>query len=399
MSENSKSRIDHLIQPSALDGKHLVVVGLGSGGYPVVQHLAMCGLKNWTLVDKDTLDEENLEKHPAMREDIGKLKTKIAKDWILDRNPSAQVNCLDIDVTTAEGKKELAAVIENADAVLCCTDNKNSRIQVNRICLKNSTPCVTGLIYRTGFGGDSFLYDPGKTACYDCFLDQAQDVSIERMMNSSKSTSDVEETLAEARYGRAADPKYGLSGLSIDIQFISLLMSRMLLPVLLNVPVDEEFRMMMADSNNQIASRETHLLRIPYDYRGPKPPNSADEKTVWLNTEDGHRYGMMPKCGNCGSVVTPEHDKFCSWCGSELPYEDEIPDNGNTITREWRPIPPPKDGHGYNHLVFISRRHLIDEMELDEDGVPKGTGNIHIALQPLTIQKNFVGRLKTCKWC
>ena len=103
MSESKKSRIDHLIQPSALDGKHLVVVGLGSGGYPVVQHLAMCGLKNWTLVDKDTLDEENLEKHPAMREDIGKPKTKIAKDWILDRNPSAQVNCLDIDVTTTVG--------------------------------------------------------------------------------------------------------------------------------------------------------------------------------------------------------------------------------------------------------------------------------------------------------
>ena len=163
MSESKKSRIDHLIQPSALDGKHLVVVGLGSGGFPVVQHLAMCGLKNWTLVDKDTLDEENLEKHPAMREDIGELKTKIAKDWILDRNPSAQVNCLDIDVTTTEGKKELSAVIANADAVLCCTDNKNSRIQVNRICLKYSTPlCHRSQFYRTGFGGDSFLYDPGE---------------------------------------------------------------------------------------------------------------------------------------------------------------------------------------------------------------------------------------------
>ena len=51
------------------------------------------------------MDEENLEKHPAMREDIGKLKTTIAKDWILDRNPSAQVNCLDIDVTTKKERK------------------------------------------------------------------------------------------------------------------------------------------------------------------------------------------------------------------------------------------------------------------------------------------------------
>ena len=138
----------------------------------------MCGLSNWTLVDKDILDEENLEKHIAMRKDIGRMKTEIAEEWIIDRNPDASVTRLDVDVTTTEGKKSLAAAIESADAVLCCTDNKNSRLQVNRICLTHKTPCVTGLIYRTGFGGDCFLYEPGKSACYDCFLDQATEVSL-----------------------------------------------------------------------------------------------------------------------------------------------------------------------------------------------------------------------------
>ena len=339
MEKTTKSRIGHLIRPKALDGKHLVVVGLGSGGYPAVQHLAMCGLSKWTLVDRDALDAENLEKHPAMRKDIGKMKTAIAEEWILDRNPNASVERLDIDITTDDGIEKLSKVIERANAVLCCTDNKNSRLRVNRICLSHSIPCVTGLIYRTGFGGDSFLYDPGRTACYDCFLEQAEEISVERMMNSSKTIQDLEDEMSVARYGRESDPKYGLSGLSIDIQFISLLMSRMLLPVLLDSGINQEFRDLFSSDIDNLSKKETHLLRLPYNFRVANPPLTTDEKVVWLNTEDGQRYGLIPKCGNCGSQVTPDYDKFCSWCGSGLPYEGEDSVDGNGILREWVPIP------------------------------------------------------------
>ena len=393
-SDSQNSRIGHLIQPQALAGKHLVVVGLGSGGFPVVQHLAMCGLINWTLVDKDILDEENLEKHIAMRKDIGRMKTEIAEEWIIDRNPDASVTRLDIDVTTVEGKQSLAAAIASADAVLCCTDNKNSRLQVNRICLANKTPCVTGLIYRTGFGGDCFLYDPDNSACYDCFLEQATEVSVERMMDSSKTISSTEDEMSKARYGRQADPKFGLSGLSVDIQFISLLMARMLLPVILDVPMNDENRSLHANSEVELTNREIHQLRIPYNYRGPSQPKVDDERTVWLDTTDGQRYGMVPKCPECGEVVDPDQDRFCSWCGHQL-----IDGESDNTEREWRAIPPPKDGFGYNHIVMISRRHLIDEIHEQENGNGKLSGNVHIALEPMTIAKNYVAALPDCRWC
>lgn len=380
------SRISHLISPSALADKHLVVVGLGSGGFPVVQHLAMCGLQNWTLVDKDTLDSENLEKHPGMRKDIGRMKTEIAKEWILDRNPNAEVARLDIDVTSMDGKKVLRQAIQQADAVLICTDNKNSRVQVNRICLKEKVPCVTGLIYRTGFGGDCFLYDPDTTACYDCFLEQATDISVERMMAASKTTSSTEAELSKIRYGRKADEKYGLSGLSVDIQFISLLMARILLPVLLEGRINSNY-----ESVEELEKREIHQLRLSYNFRGPNQPLENSKRVVWLNTEENQRYGYSIKCSKCGSKVDPSDENYCSWCGNDL--RDE-----NGIEAKWKAIPSASDSYGYNHVIFISRRHLIDELYEDEEGL-KSTGNVSITLEPLTIKKNYIKPLHDCKWC
>jgi tRNA A37 threonylcarbamoyladenosine dehydratase len=76
-------RIDHLLTPSALQDKVVVVIGLGSGSFPAMQHLAMCGVSQWILFDKDVLDEVNLVKHPGMRKDLGKSKTVIGMQLVI----------------------------------------------------------------------------------------------------------------------------------------------------------------------------------------------------------------------------------------------------------------------------------------------------------------------------
>ena len=103
---------------------------------------------------------------------------------------------------------------------------------------------------------------------------------------------------------------------------------------------------------------------------------------------------MVPKCPECGETVDPIEDRFCSWCGHQL-----IDEENDNIEREWRAIPPPKDGFGYNHIVMISRRHLIDEIYSDEHGNTTNTGNVHIALEPMTITRNNVAALPDCRWC
>ena len=393
----SLSRIAHLVEPELLKGKCVVVVGLGSGGYPSAQHLAMFGVQNWILIDRDTLGAENLEKHPGMRRDIGKMKTEIAQEWILDRNPNAQVECINTDITLEEGRIELERAIKKADAVLCCTDNKNSRLQTNRVCLELKVPCVTGVVYRTGFGGDAFLFDPGRSACFDCFLSQASEVSLERMMDSSKTTAAKEKVLASARYGREVDPKYGLSGLSIDIQFVSLLMARMLLPVLMNA--GKNFTSLFSGDYENLEQKENHFLRMPYHIRGPHQPLPQDKNTIWLNTENGKRYvfHVDKPCPNCHEHFTPQKDRFCSWCGFSLQEleKDSIEKGEDNL---WQEITPPAEGYGYNHISIITRRYLIDELEETSSAV-RPTGNIRVSLEPLTITKNFVKADNDCRWC
>ncbi len=60
------NRIDHILNPDALAGKRLVIVGLGSVGFPVMQNMAMCGVSDWVLVDCDRLDVDNLVKQKIM---------------------------------------------------------------------------------------------------------------------------------------------------------------------------------------------------------------------------------------------------------------------------------------------------------------------------------------------
>ena len=58
MSDSQNSRISHLLSPDSLEGKTLMIVGLGSLGFPAMQHLAMSGVHRWVLVDFDTYEEE-----------------------------------------------------------------------------------------------------------------------------------------------------------------------------------------------------------------------------------------------------------------------------------------------------------------------------------------------------
>ena len=429
--ENSSlpsDRINHLLSPKALAGRRLVVVGLGSGGFPAMQNLAMCGVSDWVLVDRDILSPENLVKHPGMRKDIGRLKTEIAEEWVLDRNPDATVERLDCDITSEEGRAMLRNAIESAQVVLCCTDNQNTRLQINRTCLELSTPCVTGVVYRTGFGGDAFIYEPGKSGCYDCFLSQIKEVSIGRQLDDSRALTEIEDEIAQEVYGKRSDPKYGLSGLAIDIQMVSTLVARLALPALLEESVNESMLKLFKGGGDNLTRLETNLFWLPYDVRGPSKPPLPEEKTVWLDTTSGKRWGLRPHCGNCLADALG-HNIHCHNCGFFLHWGDEEevsassvsgygqdcnaldaiedfvdnrsewPDLDAQVVREWKEIGPPRNGLGVHHVSVISRRHLIDELVEGDDTETIRTGNAKVAALPFTMKANPIMPVPNCAWC
>jgi molybdopterin/thiamine biosynthesis adenylyltransferase len=422
----SSNRINHLISLEALKGTRVLVIGLGSVGFPTMQNLTMCGVSDWVLVDRDTLDLDNLVKHPGKREEIGKPKTEIAEDWILDRNPEAKVERLDCDITSSEGQSLLRNAISSANVVLCCTDNQNTRLQINRTCLEFSKPCVTGVVYRTGFGGDAFIYEPGASGCYDCFQNQIREVSIGRVLNDSRAITEIEDEIAEEVYGKRSDPKYGLSGLSIDIQMVSMLVARLALPAILGDSINESMLKLFNIGGPKLTRLETNLLWIPYDVRGPSKPPLPEVKTVWLDTNSGNRQGLRPHCGNCLADALP-HNIYCHNCGFLLEWKDQEvsassiegygenfqieelikqsnddqtpPKLVTEVVREWKEIPAPREGYGIHHVSVISRRHLIDELfEEDDLGISK-TGNAKVATQPFSMVANPILPLRDCVWC
>jgi molybdopterin/thiamine biosynthesis adenylyltransferase len=217
-------RIQYLISPESLAGKVVVQVGLGSGGAPVCDHLTMNGVRRWFLYDPDRLEPLNLIKHPRGRSDLGRLKVDIQRDWIVDRNPEAEVTVRPQDVFKAE---ELRQDLSGADLVLCCADKRAVRLFLNALAIEFKKPCVTASVYRQGFGGEVHAYVPGSTGCFEC-MERFADSAGLNVDGTLKLTSEEQQQV----YGLSVQ-EFRASGLSIDIQTISALQARLALDILL----------------------------------------------------------------------------------------------------------------------------------------------------------------------
>ena len=75
-----------------LQNSKVAVFGIGGVGSYVVEGLARAGLGNFILVDKDIVDVTNINRQIiATTKTVGKLKVEVAKQRILEINPSAKI--------------------------------------------------------------------------------------------------------------------------------------------------------------------------------------------------------------------------------------------------------------------------------------------------------------------
>lgn len=93
-------RSERLLGAEAMErlrNKTVAVFGIGGVGGYVVEALARTGIGTLHLIDKDTVSESNLNRQiVALRSTIGKYKTEVMKERVLDINPEANVivhNC------------------------------------------------------------------------------------------------------------------------------------------------------------------------------------------------------------------------------------------------------------------------------------------------------------------
>lgn len=78
-----------------IKSKKVLVLGCGGVGGYVIEGLVRSGIENITVIDSDVVDETNLNRQIiALHSTIGKIKTKVIKNRVLDINPNVKINAI-----------------------------------------------------------------------------------------------------------------------------------------------------------------------------------------------------------------------------------------------------------------------------------------------------------------
>jgi len=148
-----------------------LVIGAGGLGSPAAMYLASAGVGHITIVDDDEVDLTNLQRQIAhTTERVGQSKALSARTTMAQINPDITITALAERVDDAR----LAQLVAAADVVLDCTDNFATRHAVNRACVAQRKPLVSGAAIR--FDGQVSVFDArgGDQPCYSCLFPQDQ---------------------------------------------------------------------------------------------------------------------------------------------------------------------------------------------------------------------------------
>ncbi|OBW94391.1 molybdopterin-synthase adenylyltransferase MoeB [Gallibacterium salpingitidis] len=147
-----------------LKGSKVLIIGLGGLGCAAAQYLAAAGVGELMLVDFDTVALSNLQRQVLHNDSrIGMPKVDSAKKSLAELNPLVKINTLNAQLTD----EQLTALIADYDLVLDCTDNVETRNQLDRLCQQQQTPLVSGAAIRMEGQVSVFTYQPNTPTYRD----------------------------------------------------------------------------------------------------------------------------------------------------------------------------------------------------------------------------------------
>jgi len=147
-----------------IQNSKVVIVGLGALGSVVADQLVRAGIKKIVLIDRDIIEESNLQRQTLYDEnDVHKMKAEIAKLKLSKVNLEVEI----LSYCENLGKKNLNLLDSNL--VIDCTDNFETRFLINEYCKKKKIPWIYGAV--AGSQGCVFSTLPTKkSACFNCIF-------------------------------------------------------------------------------------------------------------------------------------------------------------------------------------------------------------------------------------
>lgn len=161
-------------QEKLMNSKALVV-GMGGLGSPAAMYLAAAGVGSLTIADFDEVELSNLQRqiiHTTAR--VGMSKVDSAAKTIAALNPTTRI----LPVEGRLNQKTLKAAVASVDVVLDCSDNFSTRFAINRACIENKIPLVSGAAIR--LEGQITVFDPlrSDSPCYRCLYEDIDDEQL-----------------------------------------------------------------------------------------------------------------------------------------------------------------------------------------------------------------------------
>jgi adenylyltransferase/sulfurtransferase len=145
----------------------VVVVGCGANGTVISNHLARAGVGRLTVVDRDFVELNNLQRQLLFDEQD--LAQNLPKAAAAERKLRAINSDIDIKGIVADVNAEnIESLISRATLVMDGTDNFETRYILNDACIKHGIPWIyTGAVASYGM---SQTILPGQTACLRCLF-------------------------------------------------------------------------------------------------------------------------------------------------------------------------------------------------------------------------------------
>jgi molybdopterin/thiamine biosynthesis adenylyltransferase len=281
------SRVKGIVDTRELQDKNVLIIGVGSGGSFTAMELAKAGVGSMTLVDHDRVEVGNISRHICGLSDLGRLKTVAVRDRLLDKNPAMKLATSGMNVGWSN-IPELRRMVDAADLVMCCTDNRESRLITNLVCLAAKRTCIYGGTFARAYGGLVIRVRPRLGMCYQCFIDDFPEDAANREIASP-------DAAAALGYWDFKLPVE--AGLSLDIAPVAVMATKMAILEL------------MRDRKTSLDSLHEDLPAPLYKWINRREPGSDYEHLPPLD-QPGCEFRILAWYG-----VAAERNLDCPACG------------------------------------------------------------------------------------
>lgn len=161
-----------LFAPIGPEGQKLIcrsrvaVVGCGAIGASVCSLLARAGVGTLRIIDRDYVEASNLQRQLLYDEED--VRQSLPKAEAAARKIAAINSAVSVDPRVKDLTPQTVSLLENADLILDCTDNFETRYLINDFAVKNGI----AWIYAAAVGSYAVTMNvlAGETACLACMF-------------------------------------------------------------------------------------------------------------------------------------------------------------------------------------------------------------------------------------